>query len=718
MFRHIVLVALTCLMLVGCGGLWGGGGSGGGNLLHAESTSVTLDLGRGGTSIDISTLKIETSGAMSPVSAAGTASVTIFNGGPQFSTVSDAQGRPVMYGMLSTAERTLSARSTAKTVAYLGLGGAWKKSLGRSIILNELQNLSGFDNLVAAVQQVLDTEGYFNAEAPAYQQALTNFLSNAMTQPNGVIVEPTGASGLSIDTSVEGKLSVQNVFLRRVALYLRKTGYKNAENQVVEDTNSPWVKQEMPLVARYSGLTATISGLLQNQVPYSPVSSAPAMDIPVSPQTAKETYYELRALGPGVLNGPVYDQLTPDQLSDLRFMEVKALFLDVFLVLAANAVVPLSGDEVDDYLQFVGSNAAVTDFINTIISTMPQVHALLVEGEYWQAAKLLSNSTLTSNTILPWLSELTVQFIDRNSNLSDAGFDRINNSFSSVLKAMGLADAMAYIGDVTLLYGDFLDSKRAEKFAIRVTPGKVTLVAGATTLRPPTGTTSVTAIIQDKDPNGTYEYRWETTPRPNYWVEDRHLEGTDDAANGILITAESQVTLRTLVPTAGAAEVKCTVLRLDGGRREVGDASVTVTFVPFEDNRIITRHDAFQYMAGGRPSSIPGRWEAIGGVYIDLPRTLASRQYQASWIWNGSSQRSFSAQEPLTVNEFGMFETHQQFAGGQPNGVMRLWVYLWTGTNNHRSEEEARAAAVPSMEVWRNQARNGPITLVTVLNTN
>ncbi len=167
--------------------------------------------------------------------------------------------------------------------------------------------------------------------------------------------------------------------------------------------------------------------------------------------------------------------------------------------------------------------------------------------------------------------------------------------------------------------------------------------------------------------------------------------------------------------TAGAAEVKCTVFRLDGGRREVGDASVTVTFQPFEDDRIITRHDDFQYMAGGRPSSIPGRWEAIGGVYIDLPRTLASIQYNASWIWNGSSQRSFSAREPLTVNEFGMFETHEQFAGGQSNGVMRIWVYLFTGTNNHRTEEEARAAAVPSMEIWRNQARNGPITLATYL---
>jgi len=133
------------------------------------------------------------------------------------------------------------------------------------------------------------------------------------------------------------------------------------------------------------------------------------------------------------------------------------------------------------------------------------------------------------------------------------------------------------VADTLLVFKDLASSKKIEQFLVTTTPGRVTLQAAATTLRP-VETTTIDAVVQNHDPAGTYEYQWTVSPNANYWVEDRTLAGTDDAASGILVTPESRVNIRSLVTTDGVATVSCTVFRLDGGRRQVGEGSVAVKF--------------------------------------------------------------------------------------------------------------------------------------------
>src|SRR5690606_33200731 len=119
------------------------------------------------------------------------------------------------------------------------------------------------------------------------------------------------------DTTVAGKLTVQNVYLRRVNLYLKRVSYVDKDGKAVEDTGTNWAKTEMPLVARYGGITGTIDGFLKGEVPYSPVSINPPLNIPLSPGDGQQTKYEMYAIGPGFLTNAHFNNAPQPILDDL-----------------------------------------------------------------------------------------------------------------------------------------------------------------------------------------------------------------------------------------------------------------------------------------------------------------------------------------------------------------------------------------------------------------
>lgn len=702
----LLTLVFVALCMFGCGG---NGSFGGGPPTLLTATKVTSLVDLGSPIIDdLSTLMVETSAKLSPVSAAGKADVLIFNNGPQFAAVKDSTGRIVLMAMLTSAAPNINAESTARAIAYFALGGPWKKAEGRLTILNELHTINGFTELVAQVQGQLDAVGHVNQEAGPIQQAIETFVNNALQGTDGVIVDPTTASGLSVDSTVEGVLTVQNVFLRRVGLHIRRTGYKD-EAGVHEEPNTPWMKQEMPLVARYGGITGTLDGLIKGEVPYSPVTSTPPFNIPRYPNEAIETYYKMVAIGPGVTDGPGFNELTQEQLDDLSTMEYKSLFLDVFMVLLANAALPLAGDEVDDYLRFIGGNAALTDILNNLRTTVPQAAELMGEGKYYEAAKAVFTSSYTSNTLLPLLAQLTLDFIDQNSNLSDMTYDRIYGSFSSVLDAMGKADIVITLADTALLYADFLNSNRSEKFNITVIASNVTLQAERTTIRP-TSTTRIKAIIQDRDPNASYLFKWSVEPHANYWVEDRFLNGTDDFPDHILPTGEDEVNIRSLVTTNGVGVVKCKVFHANV---EVGEGEIAITFDEAAPTSITNLYNDYQAKTVVSQLS-NGQWQGGGATYIDLPRDVDALDYNINMPRHDSLGSYYIViREPLTVVEYFPASVGVIFWGQVPARKIRLWVRSWGGSI-YNTQAEAKADIEGRIAGWIADARTRPVTLKTI----
>lgn len=575
--RSIALFTLIAFCLSGCAGLFphSGGSSTGLLTVTPQASTVTLPTGTSG--VNLATLKVRTSCGDVTVASDGKVSVPIFNGGPQYAELVDATGKTVMMAFISDTQLSLSAETTASALLYLALAGPQLKADGRLKLLAEASTLSGFSGLVTVIENQIKTLGHLDLTATEFQTALANVVNTSMGRGRGVIAEPTTASGLSLDTTVQGKLAVQNVYLRRVNLYLRRTGYITAAGQTVDDDNSEFVKVEMPTVARYGGITGTLDGYLKGEVPYSPVTTDPALDIPRFPADAKQTFYDLYAVGPGGTKGEAYGILPIFAQNDQGMLEVKTIFLDVLLVFIANIALPLKGSEVDDFLTFVGGNAVVTDIIGNLKSNIPQLGELLGQGKYYDALKTIVTSIYTSNTILPKLAQVTLDFLDRNANLSDATYDQIFSGMSGLLDKMGKIDVGFTAADLSLLVFDIARANQADLFKIKVIPGKVTLKADSAVVNTK-AKTKVHATIQDKDPNGTYEYQWTVTPNNNYWLDDSHLNGTDDAPDGVLITADDTVEANSLILTDGTASIHCKAFRVDGGRQEVGEGDTTVQF--------------------------------------------------------------------------------------------------------------------------------------------
>ncbi|MBL8048204.1 MAG: hypothetical protein JNJ45_05930 [Chthonomonas sp.] len=691
----LLLSILVLQFLAGCAGIFGGGSSAvaGTALLKAGGVSSHIVSSRS-RELAYATLKIRTSVATSEVSATGEGSTMIYNGGPQFAEVVDAEGRTVFSNYVSATAPDFTVATTARSLAYLVLAGPGLKREGRIKLLEEVNTISGYSDLEAAILAQHNALGYLDVDDAAIKAALETMTTSAYNRGRGVIVEPTNRSGLAVDTSVDSALTVQNTYLRRVQLYFRRTGYKDAAGNQV-DENNEYMVQDIPLVARYGGVTGTLDGFLKGDVAYSPQSNTPAFLIPRYPATAKQTQYEVYALGPGGHLGD-FSAAPADIKNAQGIVELKALFLDAFLVFIANVAIPVGGDEIDGYLKFVGANAAVTDLIGNLKTNVPQLGELLGQGQYMDALKALVNSAYTSNTILPFLAQLTLDFIDQNANLSDATYDQIFNGFKGLLDKMGKIDIGFTIADLVILFADVARSNKIDRFEVISTPGKVTLQVGRTPLRP-TQKTTVRAIIQDKDPAGTYEYRWRVSPNNNYWLDDRDLDGTDDAVGGILITGDDVVEANSFITTKGTATVDCEVWRVDGSRRKVADAdSVNVVFDP-EATNVSTANYVVQVESRTYElsSAWVGRYSGDYAIYALVPKTDLAFYYR--FTGTGATASGYNYQygryTPIPNDVLGA-ASYSEYLTAPAAGYIKVMLKSgWDGlVGGHSTQAAARAS--------------------------
>ncbi len=619
----VILIALCLGVLAACGG-----GSGSSTATGMVVTTIDSTLNLGASGVDPATLQIQTSISSGPVESDGTAEVDVFDGGPQYAEVTDSAGRTVLLSYIGEENPIFSAQTTAAALGYLYLSGPGLKGDARVRLLTEMDTLPGFDAFVAAIQSQLDTDGYLNFDSPTFQSAVETFVTGNLTRSRGVIADPTTASGLSLDTTVQDKLTVQNVYLRRVNLYLKRVSYVDKDGKAVDDTSPSWAKTEMPLVARYGGITGTIDGFLKGEVPYSPVSTNPALEIPLLPNDAQQTKYEMYAAGPGFKKNAHYNSAPALIRDDLTTLELKTLFLDVFLVVLSNVALPVKGDQVDDFLKYVGGNAVVTDLINNLKTTIPQLSDQVAAGDYAGAMKSLFTSAYTSNTILPAMAQVMLDYLSYTS-ISDASYDQIFSGMKGLLDKMGKIDVGFTVADLGILFHDIMKSEKIEKFTLTVTPGKITLQAGATKLKP-TATTTIKAIIQDKDPSGTYEYEWKVSPNDDYELFDKFTNSTSISTGGLLVTSEDTVTIKSKVTTEGTAIVYCEAFRTDGGRRSVAKAQLSIAFSNESGAKIEGSHE-WQYLSGilqttdqhGAPLYQP---QAV--AFFDVPRRTGANFYE------------------------------------------------------------------------------------------
>lgn len=592
------MLLILPMVLAACGGNGSGlpGGAGTGRKsLRATPITAQVALPAGAQGERVNGLRVWTSGSAASPDASGKAGVTVFNDGPQYTEARDPQGRLVLAGFLGANGKTLDAASTAEMLAYFATGAPMATGEARRKVFDGLRSITGFAEVVAEVENDLKTDGYLTPNDEAMIAKLDAMVTaiggipgagaRARSLPTrGAIVSPsTQVSGISVDTTVDGQVALQNVYLRRAMAWLDKVSYnvKIGERTTVvpaDEPETPVKPIEIDSPKRYAGFIGTIADLLQGNIAYSPTNAGPFPIPAIDPKIegCVGTNYHLTIVGPGAIEGD-RGSLKPARRAEADKLIFKAAFLDYLLPFFVTVVMPIDGELFDDFAKHAGASVVLQDLATTIFATAPNVADLMWKGEYYQAAIALRDAGLLSNTLLPAITQMFLNWAEDSSSDAVANMtERYAKDAKAMLGTIGSIDKWLSILETGVVASDLVNSKTWDLVRIESTGGKVTITAEKQKL-PATESTSLTAVIQDKNPDAVYKYQWSVSA--GFRLNDKFGKTTDDTADGVLTSSQDTVGIISKENKDGTATVRCKVTRIDGAvDLPVDDSTGSVTF--------------------------------------------------------------------------------------------------------------------------------------------
>ncbi len=572
--------------LTGCGGSGGGsfgGGSGGGTgggFGGLTPTPVTAQITLpSGTPAAIGDLSAWSSAGTSNPNAGGQVQVTVFNNGPQYTDVRDSQGRIVLAGFLGEDRDELNAETTAELFAYFAVSGATQVGEGREIVLNGLKSQTLFASVVTEVENQIRTNGFVDPSSGELTNRLTALADSIAGRGRGTIVDPDAtSSGVVLDTITDGELKITNTYLRRGYAWLERTGYvkDGTEHEQLELLSE--FELEMP--SRYGGWSGVLADLIQGNFIWTPVEM-PSIAIPLSPSDADATNYRLSIIGLGTSQGD-FLKMPVERQNALTQVGIKSLVLDIMIPVVANMLVPIKGDAVDDFIKFSGANPILSDVINNLTSTVPEVAGLIRDGQPREAFFTLWGAAVSSNTAFPAFIQMFIEWTHKYGigNLFGSA-EEMYQYADSALRILGAVDLVGTTFDMGIFFHDLSQSNLADVWDITTTGGKITVVPDDNRV-PLLEPTHVAAVIQNKNPNAVYKYEWSATE--GYRLTDRFGKTNTEDPDGVLTTSDDEVLLTSQLDVGGTCTVKCRVTRIDGPSDIfVDDAEANVIFGSIPD---------------------------------------------------------------------------------------------------------------------------------------
>lgn len=573
-----LIMILTAIALVGCGGSGGSSsGSGSGFSFHATQITAQVTLPSGAAGGPVNTLSIWTSLGQTNPDPTGAAAVSIYNGGPQYTDARDAQGHMVLAGFLGQSRTELNADSTAELLAFFSLGGAGQIDTGGLTYLQGIKTVAGFSDLVAAVTEQLTTLGYIDVTQSNITAALQT-MADALRGPKtrGTIADPTSDSGVSLDTQIDGQLKITNVYLRRLVGFLQRTGYRNTNN-VFTPAPGPVTQINIDPPKRFSGFFGTITDLARGDLAYSPVVTGP-FDIPFEgPAGTEATVYELRVGGLGALFHHA-SLLTGDELQEHRKLVAKTILLDGIFPFILKICLPIEDNAMGALEEFCGNSAAFAELLNAVLQTAPQVYDLASQGRNEDALIAVYESIVGSGPMMTTLTTFITTFgehINAERFFKEGG--SVAEGVTERLGQIGIADIIGSSADLLVFLHDVAVSEQQFPFEILSTGGKATLTAERQKV-PALQSTTLTAIIQNKNPDAVYRYEWSVSQG----YELTNSSGsTSTSEGGILVSSSEFAAIVSNEGTPGKATVTCNVVRIDGALdKPVDRPHLDIEFVP------------------------------------------------------------------------------------------------------------------------------------------
>lgn len=569
--------------LIACGGAGVNSGNQGefqGLTVTPFQTKLTLPASRAVTTPP--TFHIWTSAGEETPDASGNVNVKVFNNGPQYTEVRDDAGNMVAAGFVGSGRTKLSLETTAEALAYFAVGGPLQRGSVQSqrVVLEGIKKLSGFEAVQTAVTNTYNSQGYVSADASEIRSALDalveSILASRSPKPaatRGPKVDPTTAiSGLEINNDVNDQIQIKNTAFRRSYMWLVRTGFKD-DNGNKRDLTDGIAAQMIDMPGRYGGQVDSATGLITGQYSWQPITMDPH---PVSSDISgvdneEEVYYQLTTVGVGRTAGD-FEDLTPEQFNKWEELVYWTAYLDFYVPVFANLVLPLDGAALDSLDEFALKHANAQAFITAARSSMPQVSSLTAQGRFPDAVAAFVGSSQTATTTTPLTAKIMLEWGRQyGSNLFRDEQDLVNRvgQGSSRIGMIDLASAIAEMAP----FQDIQNADQANIFKITSGKSAVKVVADAEEIGL-TDTANLEAIIKNPEAGVTYSYEW-TVNNSNFFVQDVDGKSTDESPGGILKSTRAKVFIGNLSNNEGTPTVTCRVLK---GTTLVGVASTRIAF--------------------------------------------------------------------------------------------------------------------------------------------
>jgi|GEM_PF-3441976 len=602
----LLFSVLTALILPGCAGSNGGTEETNGFQFVATPVQAQIQLPTGETVPALTLLEPWCSGGATPVTADGKTNVTIYNNGPQYADVRDAAGNLVLISYLSDTQKVFNAETTAQAMIFFAIGGAAQIDEGPAIVLAGVPDFPGYGSVVDEISAQLVSQGYISLQTGTLADKIQDVVDAVRGTPapdgRGTIAEPTNASGIFLNTITDGQFTIQQNFLRRTEGAIRRISYidsvGNKHEGVEAETEFKEVKIATP--SRYGGFLGTATNILKGELVWTPTVTEP-IAIPLFPDVAQATTYELRVYGWGASPGNVVS-LTQEERDKILELSLKSIVLDACLPVIANIIIPLKQGAIQNFLEFAGSSSLLSDTINILRDTNPQLVSQLTAGNVKAALITTYETVLTSNTFLPTIFEIAFDWANKNNvKLLGSTGTELSALVGKRLALLGIVDV--YFSTVDMIaYGiDISNSSRCQNFIITTTPGKISVTSEHPSVSV-SKTSELTAVIQNKNPDAVYKYEWSVSEGYEIYADNGT---TSTAPEGILATSQDTVDIKSLTEDPGTARIECKVTRIDGpndvfvaiGKLEfkfVADVVVTPANVQLDENEEVSIHAEYE----------------------------------------------------------------------------------------------------------------------------
>ncbi len=563
LFCVLLFSVLTALILPGCGGSNGGTQETNGFQFVATPVQAQIQLPTGETVPALTLLEPWCSGGATPLTADGKTNVTIYNNGPQYADIRDAAGNLVLISYLSDTQKVFNAETTAQAMIFFAIGGAAQIDEGPAIVLAGISDFPGYGSVVDEISAQLVSQGYISLQTGTLTDKIQDVVDAVRGTPTpdgrGTIAEPTNASGIFLDTIIDGQFTIQQNFLRRTEGAIRRVSYVDSVGikHEGEEAKTEFKDVEIKTPSRYGGFLGTAANILKGDLVWTPTVTEP-IKIPLFPEEAQATTYELRVYGWGATAGNVVS-LTPDEREKILTLSLKSIVLDACLPVVANIIIPLKQGAVQNFLDFAGSSSLLSDTINILRETNPQIVDQIIAGDTAGALLTAWETMLSSNTFLPTIFELAFDWANKhNIKLLGSTGSELSKIVGQRLALLGVVDVFFSSADMLVYSHDIANSGRCQNFFITTTPGKVSVTGKSRTV---SDKGELEAVIQNKNPDAVYKYEWSVEEG---YVITAPNGSTATAPNGVLATSHASVEIESLEDEPGFASVECKVTRIDG----------------------------------------------------------------------------------------------------------------------------------------------------------